>query len=68
MDSLLSEAQIEKIGAEALAAIASASDVENLKEIKISHVGDKSPIAKANQSLGKMDPADKAKFGKVITV
>lgn len=66
MDFSPSESHIEEISIAALGAISAATDLDTLKEIKIAHVGDRSPIAKANQSLGKMDPADKAKFGKII--
>ena len=50
----------------ALAAITSATDLEQLKSVKIEHVGDKSPIAKLNQALGTLDPAQRAEFGKVL--
>ncbi|MEI8065848.1 MAG: phenylalanine--tRNA ligase subunit alpha [Actinomycetes bacterium] len=50
----------------ALVAIASAADLEELKQVKIEHIGDRSELAKANQSLGKMDPTARAEFGKVI--
>ncbi len=50
----------------ALGAIATAADLEELKQVKIDHIGDRSELAKANQSLGKMDPAERAEFGKVI--
>jgi phenylalanyl-tRNA synthetase alpha chain len=50
----------------ALAAITSAADLEQLKSVKIEHVGDKSPIARLNQALGTLDPAERAEFGKVL--
>jgi len=50
----------------ALAAITSAADLEQLKSVKIEHVGDKSPIAKLNQALGTLDPAERAEFGKIL--
>ena len=50
----------------ALKAIADASDLDQLKQVKIEHVGDKSEIAKASQSLGKMVPEERAEFGKVV--
>ncbi|MFM8869201.1 MAG: phenylalanine--tRNA ligase subunit alpha, partial [Candidatus Nanopelagicus sp.] len=39
----------------ALRAIESAGDLEALKQVKIDHVGDKSALAKANQSLASVD-------------
>ncbi len=50
----------------ALAAIADAADLDQLKEVKSKFVGDKSPIAKANQALGKLEPSERANFGKII--
>ena len=50
----------------ALAAISAAKDLDELKAVKIEHVGDKSPIAKLNQSLGKLEAAERAEFGKVL--
>ena len=50
----------------ALEAIAQAPDLESLKEVRINFVGDRSPIAKFSQELGKMDPALRAEFGKVV--
>jgi phenylalanyl-tRNA synthetase alpha chain len=50
----------------ALSAIAAASDLEILKLVKIEHVGDKSPISRFNQSLGQMEAADRAEFGKIL--
>ena len=54
--SLTSE-QIDAMVATALTAIAGASNLDELKEVRIEHVGDRSPIAKANQSLGQMEVA-----------
>ncbi len=50
----------------ALAAIESATDLDLLKAVKIEHIGDKSELAKASQSLGKMEPADRSEFGKLV--
>ena len=62
----LSAQAIEDAKNEALSAIAAAADLEALKEVKSTHVGDKSPIAKANQQLGSLTPEERASFGKVI--
>ena len=59
-------AQIEAIKTSALDAIRGASSLEVLKEIKIAHVGDRSPIAKANQSLGQVPIEARAATGKLI--
>ncbi len=62
----LSAQSIEDAKALALAAIASADSLEALKEAKLAHVGDKSPIARANQQLGTLTPDERANFGKII--
>lgn len=59
-------AQINEIKEKALSAIAGAKSLEDLKEIKISHVGDRSPIARANQSLGQVPIEERAATGKLI--
>lgn len=61
-------ASIETAKGEALSAIKNCASMEDLKQIKINYVGDKSPIAKLNQSLGQI-PADKrAEIGKAIGI
>lgn len=62
----LTSAEIDSIMKAAVAAIARATDLENLKEIRIAHVGDRSPIARANQALGSMEISERAEFGKII--
>ena len=62
----LTSSEIDGIASAAFEAIAGAKDLDALKEVRIAHIGDRSPIAKANQSLGSMDPSARAEFGKVI--
>lgn len=62
----LSEQFIEDAKAAALSAIAGATTLDELKEVKLAHVGDKSPIARANQQLGALSPEERANFGKII--
>ena len=50
----------------ALAAIAGAKDLAELKIVKTEHLGDKSALSKASQSLGKIAPEEKAQFGKIV--
>lgn len=59
-------AQIEEIKQRALDAIAAAKTLDELKEVKIAHVGDRSPIAKYNQSLGQVAIELRAAAGKLI--
>ena len=62
----LSADQIARAKIAAVDAIGKASSLDALKEVKIEHIGDRSELAKANQALGKMEPQDRAEFGKVI--
>ena len=41
-------------------------NLDQLKEVKISHVGDRSPIARLNQGLGQLPVEERASMGKVI--
>ncbi len=62
----LDNAEIEKIKSEAINAISAAKSFDELREVKISHVGDRSPIARANQGLGQLPVEERASMGKVI--
>ena len=62
----LDNAEIEKIKSEAISAISAAKFLDDLREVKISHVGDRSPIARANQGLGQLPVEERAAMGKVI--
>lgn len=62
----MTAADIEAIKVAAIKAIEAAADLDALKEVRISHVGDKSPIARANQSLGQIPIEERAAMGKVI--
>ena len=63
---LLNENQINKDLETAISAISKAQNLDQLREVKISVVGDKSPLARANQSLGKLPGEQRAQFGKMI--
>ena len=52
--------------AEALAAIAGASDLEALKAARLAHAGDRSPLALANREIGALPPQAKAEAGKRV--
>ena len=62
----LSAEQIKSDQDIAISAISAASSLEDLKQLKIDHIGDKSPLSKGNQLLGSMDPDQRAEFGKLI--
>ncbi len=57
---------IASIVKSALNAIKGASDLAAIKLVKIEHLGDKSALAKASQSLGSLAPDQKAEFGKIV--
>ena len=65
-DAILSDDQIKSAEKLAIAAIAAAKNLEELKQVKIDFIGDKSPLAKANQMLGKLGADERAQFGKII--
>jgi phenylalanyl-tRNA synthetase alpha chain len=50
--------------ADALAAITAASDLDGLKEARLAHAGDRSPLALANREIGALPPQAKAEAGK----
>jgi phenylalanyl-tRNA synthetase alpha chain len=51
---------------EALAAIAVAGDLEELKKTRLAHAGDRSPLALANREIGALPPAARADAGKRV--
>ncbi|MEU8919009.1 phenylalanine--tRNA ligase subunit alpha [Streptomyces nigrescens] len=51
---------------EALAAIAAAAGLEELREVKVAHTGDRSPLALANREIGALPPHAKADAGKRV--
>jgi len=62
----LAEHSIEVAKDEALAAIGAADSLEVIREVKAAHIGDKSPISRANQQLGGLAPEERANLGKII--
>ncbi|GAA2021051.1 phenylalanyl-tRNA synthetase alpha chain [Nakamurella flavida] len=52
--------------AAATAAIAAADDLDALKQVRLAHAGDRSPLALANRAIGRLDKAEKAVAGKII--
>ncbi|GAA1145883.1 phenylalanine--tRNA ligase subunit alpha [Ornithinicoccus hortensis] len=64
--SALDPAAIEANVAEALAAIAAASSLEELKAVRLAHAAEKSPLALANREIGALPPSAKAEAGKRV--
>jgi len=59
----LSEAAVEGMVAAALAAIAAASTVAEVKAARLAHAGDRSPLALANRTIGALPPQEKKAAG-----
>jgi phenylalanyl-tRNA synthetase alpha chain len=51
---------------QARSAFAAARDLDSLKDARLAHAGDKSPIALASRSLGSLAADQKASVGKII--
>jgi phenylalanyl-tRNA synthetase alpha chain len=50
----------------ALAAVENAKDLDELKEARLAHAGERSPLALANRRIGSLDKAQKAAAGKLL--
>ena len=64
--STLSAEAVDAMVSEALAAIAAAADLDQLKSVRVSHAGDRSPLALANREIGALPPAAKAEAGQRV--
>ena len=63
--ALSPEAVAAMVGA-ALEAIEAATDLDSLKEARIAHAGDRSPLALTNREIGALPPAAKADAGRRV--
>src|SRR6188472_1972117 len=59
----LSAESIDAMVAEALAAFAAASSVAELKQARLAHYGERSPIALANREIGALPPQARKEAG-----
>jgi len=57
---------LKGVVADAIAAFAAASTGEELKDARIAHAGDRSPLSLANREIGALPPAAKAEAGKRV--
>lgn len=64
--SSLEPAAVDDMVSAALAAIAAAGDLDELKSVRLAHAGDRSPLALANREIGALPPAAKAEAGKRV--
>ena len=62
----LDPANLQAAVDEALAAIAGAQDLAALKQVRLDHAGDRSPLALANREIGALPPSAKAEAGKAV--
>ena len=64
--NLLSEESISQAVEKALSDIKQAKNLEDLKNARLNHAGEKSPVALANREIGSLDGAARAESGKRI--
>ncbi len=62
----LKSEEVEHARDAALAAIAAAADLDDLKQVRIDHAGDRSPLALANREIGALPPQARKEAGKRI--
>jgi phenylalanyl-tRNA synthetase alpha chain len=62
----LNAEEVDRARDAALAAIAAAGDLDELKRARLDHAGDRSPLALANREIGALPPAAKADAGKRV--
>src|SRR3954469_8583284 len=62
----LDEEHVTAMREEALAAIAGAADLDQLKQVRRDHAGDRSPLALANREIGALPPQARKDAGRRI--
>jgi phenylalanyl-tRNA synthetase alpha chain len=62
----LSPEELQRMQADALAAIADATNLDELKTARLAHFGDRAPLTLANAEIGALPPAARADAGKRI--
>ena len=58
--------QVDAMREAALAAIAGATDLDALKQVRLDHAGDRSPIALANREIGALPPQARKEAGQRV--
>ncbi|MET0766423.1 MAG: phenylalanine--tRNA ligase subunit alpha [Aeromicrobium sp.] len=58
--------EVDRMRDEALAAIAAADSLDALKQVRIDHTGDRSPLALANREIGALPPAARKDAGQRV--
>jgi phenylalanyl-tRNA synthetase alpha chain len=64
--AVLSEDEVRGYASAAVAAAAAATSLDELKQARLEHAGDRSPIALANREIGALPPAARAEAGKRV--
>ena len=62
----LSPGEVSRMRDEALAAIAAATTLDELKAARLAHAGDRSPLRLANAEIGALPPGARAEAGKRV--
>jgi phenylalanyl-tRNA synthetase alpha chain len=62
----LSPEELQRMQADALAAIAAAANLDELKTARLAHFGDRAPLTLANAEIGALPPAARADAGKRV--
>jgi phenylalanyl-tRNA synthetase alpha chain len=62
----LSPEELQRMQADALAAIAAAANLDELKTARLAHSGDRAPLTLANAEIGALPPAARADAGKRV--
>jgi len=57
---------IDRAVQDALSAVAAAADLDALKEVRLAHSGDRSPLALANREIGALPPQARAEAGQRV--
>jgi phenylalanyl-tRNA synthetase alpha chain len=58
--------EVERCMTEALAAVAAAGTLDELRQVRVAHAGDRSPLALANREIGALPPQAKAEAGRRV--
>jgi len=58
--------EVDKMRQAALDAIAEAADLASLKQVRLDHVGDRSPLAQANREIGSLPPQARKDVGRRV--
>ncbi len=62
----LSTGEVERMRADAVAAVEAARTLDELKAARLAHAGDRSPLRLANREIGALPPAARAEAGKRV--